>query len=260
MATDRAERFSLQDKVALVLGGSSGIGREIALGFQDAGATVVLVGKTKSKVAEVGTSLAARGGAHKGYCADLTDPAQLTGLVSRTLAEYGRIDILVNSQGITILKPSETFTRADYDLILATNLTSVFFASIEVGRHMLERGSGSIVNIASVAAHRGFQLSAPYTVSKHGVLGLTRTLGAEWAERGVRVNAVSPGFIMTALNEKKMSDTRKEAALRRTPMHRFGVLEEIVDAAIYLASPSANFVTGQSIVVDGGFLAAGLDN
>jgi len=260
MATNRAERFSLQDKVALVLGGSSGIGREIALGFQDAGAAVVPVGKTKSKVAEVGTSLAARGAAHEAYCADLTDPAQLTGVIRQTIAKCGRIDILVNSQGITILKPSETFTRADYDLILATNLTSVFFASIEVGRHMLERGSGSIVNIASVAAHRGFQHSAPYTVSKHGVLGLTRTLGAEWAERGVRVNAISPGFIMTALNERKMSEARKETALRRTPMHRFGVLEEIVDAAIYLASPSANFVTGQSIVVDGGFLAAGLDN
>ena len=124
---------------------------------------------------------------------------------------------------------------------------------------MLERGSGAIVNIASLAAHRGFQLSALYTMSKHAVLGLTRTLAAEWATRGVRVNAISPGFFMTPLNQAKMSPARKEAALRRTPMHRFGELDELVGAAIYLCSPAAGFVTGEAIVVDGGFLAAGLD-
>ena len=259
MTIKQAGRFSLKSKVALILGGSSGIGREIALAFHDAGAAVVAVGKTASKVAEVDATLAARGAKCKGYCVDVTDAAGLTGLVGRTIAECGRIDVLVNSQGITILKPAVSFTRADYDQILATNLTSVFFACTEVGKHMLERGSGSIINIASVAAHRGFHLSAPYTVSKHGVLGLTRTLGAEWGTRGVRVNAISPGFFMTPLNKSKMSPLRKETALRRTPMRRFGELEELVGAAIYLASPSAKFVTGQSIAVDGGFLAAGLD-
>ncbi|MBW0003064.1 MAG: SDR family oxidoreductase [Hyphomicrobiales bacterium] len=254
-----ADRFSLQNKVALILGGSSGIGREIAFAFHAAGAVVVPVGKTSSKIAEVNAALAARGARHKGYCADVTDPAGLTGVIDGTIAACGRIDVLVNSQGVTILKPAESFARADYDLILATNLTSVFFACTQVGKHMLERGSGSIINIASIAALRGFQRSAPYTVSKHGVLGLTRTLGAEWAARGVRVNAISPGFFMTPLNEGKMSSQRKEMAMRRTPMHRFGQLEELVGAAIYLASPSATFVTGQSIAVDGGFLAAGLD-
>ena len=259
MTIKHADRFSLENKVALILGGSSGIGREIALAFHDAGAAVVPVGKTVSKVAEVNVALAARGAKQKGYCADVTDSAELTGIVTRTIAECGRIDVLVNSQGVTILKPAESFTRADYALIIATNLTSVFFACAEVGKHMLERGSGSIINIASVAAHRGFQMSAPYTVSKHGVLGLTRTLGAEWSTRGVRVNAISPGFFMTSLNQSKMSPLRKEMALRRTPMSRFGELEELVGAAIYLASPSARFVTGESIVVDGGVLAAGLD-
>lgn len=124
---------------------------------------------------------------------------------------------------------------------------------------MLERGSGSILNIASIAAHRGFPLSAPYTMSKHGVLGLTRTLATEWATRGVRVNAISPGFFMTPLNQAKMSPDRKATALRRTAMHRFGELDELVGTAIYLASPSANYVTGETIAVDGGFLAAGLD-
>lgn len=256
---NHAERFSLKGQVALVLGGSSGIGRQIALGFHDAGAIVVPVGRTASKLAEVDAALAARGATARGHCADVTGPAALTDLIGRVLAEHGRIDILVNSQGITMLKPAEEFTRADYDQVIGINLTSVFFACTEVGRHMLARGSGSIVNIASLAAHRGFQLSALYTMSKHGVLALTRTLAVEWATRGVRVNAISPGFFMTPLNQAKMSQARKETALRRTPMHRFGELDELVGAAIYLASPSASYVTGEAICVDGGFLAAGLD-
>jgi len=256
---NHAERFSLRGQVALVLGGSSGIGRQIALGFHDAGAIVVPVGRTASKVAEVDAALAARGATATGYCADVTTPGALTDVAGRVIAKHARIDILVNSQGITMLKPAEEFTRADYDQVIAINLTSVFFACTEIGRHMLERGSGSIVNIASLAAPRGFQLSALYTMSKHGVLALTRTLAAEWATRGVRVNAISPGFFMTPLNQAKMSQTLKETALRRTPMHRFGELDELVGAAIYLASPSASYVTGEAIGVDGGFLAAGLD-
>lgn len=254
-----SERFALTDQVALVLGGSSGIGRQIALGLHDAGALVAPVGKTRAKVDEVEATLAAQGARASGHCADVTDPAALTGVIERVISEHGRIDILVNSQGITILKPAEEFTRADYDQVMAINLTSVFFACTEVGRHMLGRRSGSIVNIASLAAHRGFQLSLPYTVSKHGVLALTRTLGAEWAERGVRVNAISPGFFITPLNQEKMSPSRKETALRRTPMRRFGDLDELVGVAIFLASPSASYVTGETIAVDGGFLAAGLD-
>jgi NAD(P)-dependent dehydrogenase (short-subunit alcohol dehydrogenase family) len=256
---NHADRFSLKGQVALVLGGSSGIGRQIALGFHDAGAIVVPVGRTASKLAEVDAALAARGATTRGHCADVTVPAALTDLIGRVLAEHARIDILVNSQGITMLKPAEEFTRADYDQVIGINLTSVFFACTEVGRHMLARGSGSIVNIASLAAHRGFQLSALYTMSKHGVLALTRTLAVEWATRGVRVNAISPGFFMTPLNQAKMSQARKETALRRTPMHRFGELDELVGAAIYLASPSASYVTGETVCVDGGFLAAGLD-
>lgn len=256
---NHSDRFSLEGQVALVLGGSSGIGRQIALGLHSAGAVVVPVGKTQAKVAEVDAALAAQGAHATGLCADVTDPAGLTGAIGKVIAAHGRIDVLVNSQGITMLKPAEAFTRADYDQVMAVNLTSVFFACTEVGRHMLERGSGSIINIASLAAHRGFQLSLPYTVSKHGVLALTRTLGAEWAPRGVRVNAMSPGFFMTPLNQEKMSPTRKETALRRTPMRRFGDLEELVGAAIFLASPSASYVTGQTVAVDGGFLAAGLD-
>jgi NAD(P)-dependent dehydrogenase (short-subunit alcohol dehydrogenase family) len=254
-----ANRFNLTGKTALVLGGSSGIGRQIALGFNGAGAIVLPVGRTATKVAEVDAALAAQGAKVKGYCVDVTQSSELSGLIRRAVEEHERIDILVNSQGITMLKPAEEFSRSDYDRLIATNLTSVFFACTEVGRHMLEQGSGCIINIASVAAHRGFQLSAPYTMSKHGVLALTRTLAAEWATRGVRVNAISPGFFMTPLNRDKMSAQRKETAIRRTPMKRFGEVDELVGAAIFLASPSASYVTGESVAVDGGFLAAGLD-
>jgi NAD(P)-dependent dehydrogenase (short-subunit alcohol dehydrogenase family) len=254
-----SERFSLAGQVALVLGGSSGIGRQIALGFHESGATVLPVGRTAAKVAEVDAALAAKGATATGYCADVTEPASLSDVIARAVADHGRIDILLNSQGITMLKPAEEFSRADYDHIIGTNLTSVFFACTEAGRHMLERGSGCIVNIASLAAHRGFQLSALYTMSKHGVLGLTQTLASEWAPRGVRVNAISPGYFMTPLNREKMSPSRKETAMRRTPMRRFGEVEELVGAAIYLASPAASYVTGETIAVDGGFLAAGLD-
>jgi NAD(P)-dependent dehydrogenase (short-subunit alcohol dehydrogenase family) len=227
--------------------------------LHDAGAVVVPVGRTAAKVAEVDAALAAMGATANGHCADVTNPAELTDTIGRAVAGHGRIDLLVNSQGITILKPAEEFTRADYDHLIAINLTSVYFACAGVRRHMLQRETGSIVNIASLAAHRGFQLSALYTVSKHGVLALTRTLAAEWAARGVRVNAISPAFFMTPLNREKMSPARKDTALRRTPMHRFGELDELVGAAIYLASPSASYVTGETIAVDGGFLSAGLD-
>ena len=254
-----SERFSLEGQVALVLGGSSGIGRQIALGLHGAGAVVVPVGKTAAKVAEVDAALSAQGASATGHCVDVTDPAALTSVIERVVARHARIDILINSQGKTMLKPAEAFTRADYDQIMGVNLTSVVFACTEVGRYMLARGSGSIVNIASIAAHRGVQLSLPYTISKHGVLALTRTLGAEWAARGVRVNAVSPGFFMTPLNRDKMSDARKDTALRRTPMRRFGEVDELAGAVIYLASPAASYVTGETIAVDGGFLASALD-
>jgi NAD(P)-dependent dehydrogenase (short-subunit alcohol dehydrogenase family) len=255
-----AERFSLAGQVALVLGGSSGIGREIALGFHDAGATVVPVGRTAAKVDEVVGALSARGGRGGGFCADVNDSGQLAGVIEKTVAAHGRIDVLLNSQGVTVLKPAEEFTRADWDAVIETNLASVFFACTAVGRHMLARKSGAIINIASLASHRGWPKSAIYSVSKHGVLSLTRTLAAEWATRGVRINAISPGFFLTALAADKMSPARKQAALRRTPMARWGELPELVGAAVYLASPSAGFVTGTTIEVDGGYLAAGLDN
>lgn len=250
-------RFSLDAKYALVIGGTSGIGKAIARGYLEAGARVIVAGRDSEKLGRALADLAPHGEVY-GYQADVSDQADLRGLVGITLAHHGRIDVLVNCQGITLLKAAEEFTPEDWDMIINTDLKSVFFACTEVGRHMLGRGSGAILNIASLASHRGWPRSALYAIAKTGVLSLTQTLAAEWAARGVRVNAISPGFFMTELNRDKMSPERKALALARTPAGRFGEVDELVGAAIYLASPAATFVTGETIAVDGGFLASGL--
>ena len=251
------DNFSLAGQYALVIGGTSGIGKAIAAGYLRAGARVIIAGRDQGKLDRAVAELGAQGEVF-GYQADVADFAALRGLVGITLAHHGRIDTLVNCQGVTLLKPAEDFTPADWDAIIATDLKSVFFACTEVGRHMLGRGSGAIVNIASLASHRGWPQSALYAIAKSGVFSLTQTLGAEWAGRGVRVNAISPGFVMTDLNRDKMSPQRKALALARTPAGRFGEVGDMVGAAIFLASPAAAYLTGQSIAVDGGFLASGM--
>lgn len=248
----------LQGKTALVIGGSSGIGNAIAHGFQDSGAQVAIAARTPAKLKDATQRLQEADPTARGYVVDATRPEEIDGLVASVLGDFGHVDIPVACQGMTILKPAEEFTPADYGEIMQTNLRSVFFTCTGFGRHMLERGSGAIITIASLSAHRGWPLASVYAASKHGVVGLTKTLAAEWADRGVRVNAISPGFFMTELNQSKMSVKRKENALIRTPMGRFGQLDELVGAAIYLASPAAGFVTGAVLNVDGGYLASGI--
>lgn len=252
-----AERFSLKDRQALVIGGTSGIGKAIATGFLQAGARVIVAGKNETKLEKAVADLKAHGPA-SGYRADVTDDASLRGLVGTTLAHHGHLDILVNCQGTTTLKPAEEFTAADWDMVVNTNLRSVFFACQEAGRHMLGRGRGCILNIGSLSSYRGWPRSALYGLAKTAIVSLTETLAAEWATRGVRVNALAPGFFMTELNRDKMAPERKALALARTPMARFGEVDELVGAAIYLCSDAAAFVTGETVRVDGGFLAAGL--
>jgi NAD(P)-dependent dehydrogenase (short-subunit alcohol dehydrogenase family) len=250
--------LSLAGLNALIVGGSSGIGETVAHGFLDAGARVAIAARTPGKLEAAVEKLAGRDPASRGYVADVTVGHELERLAQRAVADLGRIDILMNCQGTTIIKPTLEFTEAEFGHVLTTNLTSVFFCCTTFGRLMIEQGGGAIINIASLAAHRGWPRACPYAIAKHGIVGLTTTLAAEWAPHAVRVNAISPGFFMTELNRDKMPAARKENALRRTPVGRFGDLPELVGAAVYLASPAASFTTGTILNVDGGYLASGI--
>jgi NAD(P)-dependent dehydrogenase (short-subunit alcohol dehydrogenase family) len=245
--------FSLAGQNALVIGGGTGIGREIAIGLAGAGAKVSLAGRRKEKLDEVLATIGAKG-AGKSFATDARDPAALEALLKQC---GGAPDIVVNAQGVTAIKPTLELKEEDYDRVIDTNVKSVFFSCLTFGRAMLARGSGSIVNISSLAAYRGWPGSAVYGTSKHAVKGLTETFGAEWAAKGVRVNAIAPGFFITDLN-RNMPDDRKQRALDRTPMRRFGDLPDLIGAAVYLCSPAARYVTGATIAVDGGYLAAGI--
>ncbi|WP_181313979.1 SDR family NAD(P)-dependent oxidoreductase [Phreatobacter cathodiphilus] len=250
--------LSLAGLNALVIGGSSGIGEAIAHGYAEAGARVAIAARSPDKLDAAAARLAAAHPGSKGYVADVTADGELARLAETVTRDLGPIDVLVPCQGTTIIKPTLDFTQEEVEFIVRTNQTSVFFSCTVFGRLMLERGSGAIVNIASLSAHRGWPKACPYAMTKHAVVGLTQTLAAEWAPQGVRVNAISPGFFMTELNAAKMPPDRKENALRRTPMGRWGKTQELVGAAVYLASPAASFVTGTVIAVDGGYLASGI--
>ena len=250
--------FSLKDRTALVIGGTSGIGLEIALGFQSAGARVIVASRDENKIAASVARLKQKDAQSAGYALDASRHADMQRFAETVWAEQGPIDILLNAQGTTVIKPALDFSEQDYALVMRTNIDGVFWACTEFGRRMVERGSGNIINIGSLSSFRGWPGSSVYAMTKAAVVSLTQSIAAEWANTGVRVNAIAPGFFMTPLNEKKMSDARKALAIARTPMGRFGQLSELVGAAVYLASPAAGFTTGTTISVDGGFLANGL--
>ncbi|MET0312574.1 MAG: SDR family oxidoreductase [Burkholderiaceae bacterium] len=252
------EAFTLRGLSALVIGGGSGIGRAIALGLARAGADVHVAGRRPDVLAQSCGLIAAEGVRSLAFAVDATRMEELDRLVAEVVQEAGVPDILVNAQGVMSLKNAEDYDEADYDRIMDTNLKSVWFASTKFGARMLERGSGSVISIASLASFRGFARNGIYCMSKHGVRALTETLASEWAGRGVRVNAIAPGFFMTDLNKDSMTQDRKDRALSRIPMKRFGEHEELSGAAVYLASPAAAYVTGSTIAVDGGFLASGM--
>ena len=252
------ERFGLQGRQALVIGGGTGIGRAIALGLADAGADVHLAGRRADVLEQACAELQALGRGSRAFPVDATDLDALRQLVGNVTNEVGVPDILVNAQGVMLLKASEDYEPDEYERIMDTNARSVWFASTWFGRGMLARGSGCVISIASLASFRGFARNGIYCMSKHAVRALTETLASEWAGRGVRVNAIAPGFFMTDLNKDVMTDDRKQRAMARIPMGRFGELDELAGAAVYLASPAARYVTGETIAVDGGFLAAGM--
>ena len=252
--------LELTGKVAVVIGGTSGIGRAIAHGFAQAGADVVPTSRRAEQVEAVAREIEEFGRRSLRVTSDVSDRQSLARVLSETVAAFSKVDILVNSAGKTKRAPTIDFPEDEWNAIIDTNLTGTLRACQVFGKHMLERESGSIINIASLSTFVALHEVGAYSASKAAVGSLTKTLAVEWSSRGVRVNAIAPGVFRTALNQKLLDETeRGREFLLRTPMRRFGKVEELAGAAIFLASDAASFVTGEILAVDGGFLASGVN-
>ena len=250
--------FSLKGKIAVAVGGTSGIGRALALGFARAGATVIASSRRQDLVESTAAEIEALGSKTLRLVSDVGDRPSLEKLCSATVAQFGKVDICLVTAGMIKKQPSVDVSEEDWVRIIDVNLNGSFRANQIFGRQMLKQKSGVIINTASLTSFVSFPEVCAYNASKAGVKMMTETLAVEFAPHGVRVNAIAPGVFRTPLNTKVLDiPERLEGILRRTPMGRLGELEELVGAAVYLASDAAKFVTGITIPVDGGFLAKG---
>jgi len=248
--------FSLEGKVALVTGSNTGIGAAIARGLARAGADVICHGREGEATAAVSAEIRALGRGSIAVTADLSDRAAQDDLVARAAGEFGRIDILINNAGMIRRAPAVDYTDDDWDLILEVNLSAPFRLARRVGKMMVERGGGRIVNTASLLAFQGGILVPAYAASKGGLAQLTKALANEWAARNVNVNAIAPGYIATNNTAALQADpVRSRQILERIPAGRWGEPEDIAGAAVFLCSQAARYVTGHVLAVDGGWLA-----
>ena len=253
--TQREELFDLTGRVAIVTGGGRGIGRGISEGLAAFGAKVVMTGRTEATLAEAAADIRAKGGEAIGHVADISREEDVIALRDAVLARYGRIDVLANNAGINpIWKNLERTTLDEWQTILDTNLTGPFLCCKYLGTPMVEQGKGSIINISSVAGNVGLIRSVPYCASKGGVELLTKALALDWAKKGVRVNAIAPGYFETDLTAGvRANDAIAAPMLAHTPLGRFAKLGDIAGAVVFLASDASAYVTGASLAVDGGW-------
>lgn len=254
------EVFDLSGRVAVVIGGTKGLGREIALGYAAAGADVVAASRRQEQVNAVAAEVEALGRRTLRITSDVLDRDSIQRLHDAVIESFGKVDILVNGAGITKKMPTLEASEAEWSQIVETNLTGTLRTCQIFGRTMAMARYGRIINIASITAFLGFYRVAPYAAAKSAVASLTKTLAVELAETGVNVNALAPGVFPSDLSLPLVQGTpRGEEILMRTPMHRFGKPQEIVGPAVFLASEAAAFITGEVLVVDGGFLASGVN-
>jgi NAD(P)-dependent dehydrogenase (short-subunit alcohol dehydrogenase family) len=252
--------LDLTGRSAVVIGGGTGIGRAIALGLAQAGADVVPTSRRKDVVDSAAGEIEAIGRRTLRMTSDIADESSLTAVLRAAVDAFGKVDILVNSAGITKRTPTVEVSDREWNEIFDTNLTGTLRTCRVFGRHMIERRYGRIINIASLSTFVALLEVAAYAASKAAVASLTKSLAIEWARSGVNVNAIAPGVFRTPLNEGLLDGTvRGREFLTRTPMARFGKVEELAGAAIFLASDAASFVTGHILAVDGGFLASGVN-
>ena len=251
--------LQLTGRVAFVTGGTSGIGRALALGLAEAGADVVPSSRRREQVEAAAAEIEARGRRTVRVASDVTDRPSLEAALAAVVKGLGRVDILVNCAGRTKRQPTLDLPEEDWNAIIETNLTGTLRACQVFGRHMLERGYGRIINIASLSSYVALLEVTAYVASKAAVAGLTKSLAIEWGPRGVNVNAIAPGVFRTPLNTALLDSPRGQELLLRTPLKRFGKVEELAGAAVFLSSDAASYVTGSVMAVDGGFLASGVN-
>lgn len=245
--------FDLGGKIAIVTGASRGLGGAMAAALADAGATIVLVARGEAALERMAEDIRRRGGTALVAACDITDEAQVTAMVDKAIAAYGRIDVVVNNAGIAWERSVVDMTVAEFRDTLEVNVVGTFLVAQKAGRHMIAQRSGKIINVGSVDGLVGAPNLVHYCVSKGGVIQFTRALAAEWAKHNIQVNCLCPGYFLTDINTERMADPKiRDKVLARIPLRRFGRSEELGPSIVYLASSATDFMTGQVVVLDGG--------